>query len=179
MVMQGTAFVFINWEQAVHLGHVGWGFSLNEEQSLFYFGSTDHLYRHPWWDLPGWVRYAHVPARADGGIEDGGAYGAYIDWWGTTGSYDDMIRTMREGHHIRYHAASALPVQIARPERAVQCAEALAGAGWSVLKNNCVHQTYKVLSEYGASLPAPSLSWNNVIPKIWFTRLQGRQQLLV
>jgi hypothetical protein len=161
--MHGRAFVFINYEQAARFGHVGWGFSIDEQSDLFYFGSTDHLWRHPWWDLAAWMRYAHVlPADNN-------------DWWSTTGSYAEMVGTMHAGHHIRYHSLKELTVPDANPQRAVSAAEALAKGGWSVLVNNCVHQTYTVLTEYGAQIPAPAEPVTNLIPKVWFQQLAGQR----
>lgn len=163
--MRGSAFVFINLVQAVRFGHVGWGFALDERGEQFYFGSTDHLYRHPWWDLPAWIRYAHVEPELDN------------DWWYEIGSRDDMFRIMHAGHHaryhIRYHIAKEIPVENADPVSARRVADALQKGGWSVVSNNCVHQTYNVLSSYGAALPQPDRPLTNLIPKRWFNALPG------
>jgi len=168
--MEGCAFVFINTEQAVRFGHVGWGFCIDSAKGLYYFGSSDHLYRHPWWDLPGWLRYAHVEPDAD------------IDWWSNMGTYEEMMSVMSSGqsavdqrYRIWYHMAKEIPVPAARPQPAVAAAQALAGGGWSVLANNCVHQTYQVLTEYGAFIPAPAQPVTNLIPRLWFATLPGRQ----
>jgi hypothetical protein len=161
--MEGQAFAFINRNQALRFGHVGWGFCVDARKGLYYFGSTDHLYRHPWWDLPGWVRYAHVKPELDN------------DWWSGTGTYDQMMTAMSTGHHLRYHAAKLMVVGRPDPDRAVAAAEALARGGWSVLANNCVHQTYQVLTEYGAGIPPPSQPLTNLIPRVWFARLEGEQ----
>lgn len=163
--MQGLAYVFINVEQAVRFGHVGWGFALDESGSKFVFGSTDHLYRHPWWDLPGWLRYAHLAPGAD------------TDWWIDTGSLEDMLRVMNQGHHsryhIRYHIAKRIEVSHAQPDAAVEAAKRLEKEGWSIFVNNCIHQTHRVLTSYGASLPPPSQPLTNLIPKRWFAAVQG------
>ena len=90
-LMNGRAFVFINPMQAARLGHVGWGFALDTEGDRFYFGSTDHLWRNPWWDLPAWMRYAHVRP------------GQNNDWWSATGSYRQMMNMMSTGHHLRHN----------------------------------------------------------------------------
>lgn len=160
--MQGSAFVFINFIQAARFGHVGWGFSLDEMQDTFYFGSTDHLYRHPWWDLGGWVRYAHVGPELNN------------DWWSQVGTKQQMFETMSQGrHHIRYHACKRVTVAMPAPETAMTYAESLKAAGWSVLSNNCVHQTYDVLTKYGAELPMPTEPMINLIPKRWFAEIPG------
>jgi hypothetical protein len=159
--MQGSAFIFINYIQAVRCGHVGWGFSIDEMQEQFYYGSTDHLYRHPWWDLPGWIRYAHVEPELNN------------DWWSSIGSKSDMFEAMHRGHHIQYHACKSIPVEQARPEDAMNYAESLKSLGWSIFANNCVHQTYDVLTKYGAVLPVPDRPITNLIPKQWFSIIAG------
>jgi hypothetical protein len=160
--MAGRAFVFINPDQAARFGHVGWGFALDEAQDLFYFGSTDHLWRHPWWSLIGWLRYAHVaPAGSN-------------DWWSKTGTFEEMMIDMHRGHHIRYHSAKEVSVTNPNPESAQLYAESLAMAGWSVLINNCVHQAHEVLRRYGAvDIPGPG-DITNLVPRLWFARLPGR-----
>src|SRR6185437_16904874 len=96
--MEGAAFVFINFIQAGRMGHVGWGFLIDPATQTYYFGSTDHLWRHNWWDLVAWIRYTHVNPSANN------------DWWSGTGTHDDMLRMMSGGHHIRYHAAKRVSV---------------------------------------------------------------------
>lgn len=165
--MRGSAFVFINLLQAVRFGHVAWGFALDEAGTQFYFGSSDHLYRHPWWDLPGWIRYANVEAEGD------------IDWWAATGSRDDMLRIMSAGdpgrYHIRYHLMKEVTVESASVDTARAAAESMRTGGWAVLSNNCVHQAYDVLTRYGAQLPDPNQPLTNLIPKVWFGKIPGQQ----
>jgi hypothetical protein len=159
--MNGLAFVFINYVQAARCGHVGWGFLLEEQTETYYFGSTDHLLKDPWWDLIGWLRYAHVEPAG------------HNDWWCETGNKARMFEMMHTGHHIRYHAAKIIQVTKPAPQLAFEKAESLKQAGWSLLINNCVHQTYSVLSDYGAALPAPAAPVTNLVPKRWFSEIQG------
>ena len=159
--MEGLAFVFINFIQASGFGHVGWGFVLDENQERFYFGSTDHLVKDPWWDLIGWIKYTHVDANG------------HNDWWSEIGERERMMHVMSRGHHIRYHAAKLIKVPQSCPDRAFATAEGMRAAGWSLLVNNCVHQTHSVLSDYGASLPPPSSPLTNLIPKRWFETIDG------
>jgi hypothetical protein len=165
--MTGTGFVFINLVQAMRFGHVGWGFAIDEGQTQYYFGSTDHLYRHPWWDLPGWVKYAKVAPDADN------------DWWAAVGTRDDMLRIMSTGdvgrYHIRYHVAKEIAVSSACVAEARAVAEGLRTGGWAVLSNNCVHQAYEVLTRYGAELPPPTQPLTNLVPKIWFAKIDGKE----
>ncbi|MGH7193015.1 MAG: hypothetical protein ACREJM_05695 [Candidatus Saccharimonadales bacterium] len=163
----GQAFVFINVKQAARFGHVGWGFALGYGQDQYFFGATDHLIRHRWWNLGGWLAYSRV------------APGAEVDWWGETGNRDQMMQSMsppqasRQRYHIWYHYAKAIDVSQAQPEKALALAQALETGGWSVTDNNCVQQSYRVLSAYGAELPPVSsnpLSW---LPKPWFARIHG------
>ena len=50
MDQEGSAYIFINFEQAATSGHVGWGFAIGD--GLFNFGSTDHLWNL---DFPLWI----------------------------------------------------------------------------------------------------------------------------
>lgn len=163
--MQGSAFVFINLIQAARFGHVGWGFSLAEGQDRYYFGSTDHLFRHPWWNLAAWMRYAHLET------------GVNNDWWSEIGTRKEMLRIMHGGHHSRYHityhVGKEIAVPAAHPDEAIALAGKLDNGGWSLLVNNCVHQTYSVLTEYGATLPKPIEPFTNVMPKKWFAAIEG------
>src|SRR4051812_32667574 len=121
--MQGRAFVFLNQVQALRFGHVGWGFQLADD--AYYFGSTDHLYRHRWWDLPGWLRYAHVEPEGDN------------DWWEQTGDLNTMFQVMGRGHHIQYHLANVIAVRSCDPHGAIAVAREKRTGGWSVTNNNC------------------------------------------
>jgi hypothetical protein len=160
--MIGKAFVFLNPVQAARFGHVGWGFTLEEgDEPTCYFGSTDHLWRSEFWDIPAWLRYAHVIPSND------------IDWWEDSGVCRKMMDVMANGHHLRYHLVKELPVANAQPQLACQKARSLARSGWSLLANNCVHHTYSVLEAYGAALPPPMESPLNLIPRRWFANIEG------
>lgn len=88
-----------------------------------------------------------------------------------------MFRIMHQGHHeryhIRYHLAKEIEVSDANSDLAVEIAERLECEGWSVLANNCIHQTFNVLTAYGASLPEPARPIVNLIPKRWFAAING------
>lgn len=159
--MNGVGLVFINFEQAARFGHVAWGFQIQRDPDVYYFGSTDHLLKDPWWDLLGWARYAHVPPSNN------------VDWWSGTGDRSQMIQMMYSGHHIRYHAAKVFEVSSAQPNAALECADLMQHGGWSVLANNCVHQTSEVLTRYGATLPKLQSSPHHLIPKQWFSSIKG------
>ncbi len=164
--MQGRALVFINFVQAARCGHVAWGFLRDSpitagQHDQYYYGSTDHLLKDPWWDLIGWLKYAHVEPTVNN------------DWWAELGDRSAMIRMMHKGHHIRYHAAKLISVPNADPFLAGTKASKLQHDGWSLLVNNCVHQTYEVLTAYGAKLPAPNVPVSNLIPKRWFAEIEG------
>lgn len=169
----GAIYVFINFEQAAHFGHIGWGFRLSDDNTCL-FGSSDHLYRHRIWDLPAWIRYMAVAPGGD------------IDWWCESGSMEQMLSTMRSGQHVRsgrhlfYHAYKEIKVDKPNPQRARETAEGQRMGGWEVLGNNCVHHAYQIFSDYGASekLPNPSLDPFHRIPKTWFKLLEGNAQKL-
>jgi hypothetical protein len=78
-------------------------------------------------------------------------------------------------YHIWYHFAKEIPVETFNPAAARECAEGLRSGGWAVLSNNCVHQAYEVLTLYGAKLPHPEKPLTNLIPKVWFAKIEGRQ----
>lgn len=164
--MTGQAFIFINYKQAAKFGHIGWGFLVAKDRYLF--GSTDHLMSHDWWNLPGWLRYMDVPV-------DG-----HTDWWLSEGSRDEMLRVMKAGHHIRYHHYKCLPVESADPVKAEATARQTGVMGWSVLDNNCVHQTYQILSAYGGNtlVPDPASTVLARIPRLWFDLLDGELGVL-
>jgi hypothetical protein len=164
--MYGLAYVFINYAQAVRLGHVGWGFSLDEGET-FCFGSTDHLYHESFWNAPALIKYMHVSPDAD------------TDFWFATGTRDEMLETMANGHHLRYHAYKVLPVNNCAPGDAKEVAAALEKGGWNVAYNNCVHQSHKVLTGYGAEcLPHPNVPMKHRIPRNWFNDIPTKRKLL-
>ncbi|MBX9641423.1 MAG: hypothetical protein K2X97_17335, partial [Mycobacteriaceae bacterium] len=159
---EGAFYVFINFKQAAQFGHVGWGFRLGEDR--YCFGSSDHLWRHDWWDLPAWIRYMHVPAGKD------------IDWWAEQGSKEQMLQMMGKGQlpefkgkHIFYHAYKkvAIDEHACFPEEAMRAAEFTSANGWHLSENNCVHQAYFIFSKYGKEqvLPSPYKDPLNMIPK--------------
>ena len=159
--MSGRAYIFINFKQAARFGHIGWGFQL-DDQSVFY-GSTDHLYHHRWWDLPGWIKYMNVPPHG------------HTDWWAEVGSEEVMLRTMKSGHHIHYHAYKVITVEQPRPEPARESAQAMQTAGWCVVGNNCIDQTYRIMSDFGGAhlLPAPYGMPLHVVPRLWFAAINS------
>lgn len=166
MSSKGSLIAFINYKQAAQFGHIGWGFRLNADN--YCFGSSDHLWKHDWWDLPAWWRYMHVPADGD------------IDWWSAQGSKEEMLEMMKTGPHIRYHAYKEIEADNVLPEQAVKYTEGLKSAGWHIAKHNCVHQAFQIFSTYTRehSLPNPYESPLNLIPKNWFARLPGSPQIL-
>jgi len=133
-----SAFMFINYEQALGFGHIAWGFELAPGQ--YFYGSTDHLLRRPMWDLIALVRYSCVEPGGD------------IDYWSGCGSFEQMLGDMSHGPHIRYHAYKQLPVGAAdaAPLKARIMAEGLKEGGWTLWDNNCVHQTHRILKTFGA-----------------------------
>ena len=161
--MPGNFYLFINFNQALRLGHVGWGFQI-DESGLFLFGSTDHLYHHPWWDLPAWVDYLYV------------APGEKTDFWCQTGDEGTMLETMSSTRaHIWYHACKKVKVGDASPAAARKTVDWLETAGWSLLVNNCVQHTYSIATEYGVGrdMPDPWRSAVRQIPRVWFAAVEG------
>ena len=164
--MPGSAIVFINYLQAARFGHIGWGFLLEDGASWCY-GSTDHLWRKPWFDVPGWIAYSHVPE------------GSNNDWWMEIGDRDQMMSVMTRSHHIYYHAYKQVAANAIRPEAAIAAAKSMRSAGWSLVANNCVHQTYRILTDYGAVLPRPKIISGSVVPSTWFAQIKAESEFLV
>lgn len=160
-----SAYMFINFEQALGFGHISWGFEI--EPGKYFYGSTDHLLRRPMWDVIALLKYARV--------EPGGN----VDYWSGQGSLDEMLAAMSAGPHIRYHAYKqlAVPFGDAAPLPAKAAAENLIEVGWTLWDNNCVHQTDRVLRIFGAGaliakpVQAPS-------PVRYFALAQGASCML-
>lgn len=164
--MYGLAYVFINYAQAMRLGHVAWGFSLDEGET-FLFGSTDHLFREAYWNAAALLKYMHVEPNG------------HTDFWFSQGSRDQMLEMMASGNHLTYHAYKILPVQQSVPDSAKTLAASLGKNGWNVANNNCVHQSYRVLREYGAeTLPDPNNPLKHRIPRTWFNEIPTKRKLL-
>jgi hypothetical protein len=164
--MHGEFFVFINFDQAAGFGHIGWGFLVGGER--YYFGSTDHLWNteYPMWHPLELIRYMNVAPQDNN------------DFWAELGSFDDMLHTMRRGQHVRYHAYKALPVEKAEPLRARALADQLRVTGWNVFFDNCVHQTYNVLTRYGVTdLPDPD-RLSHRFPKTWFDKIEAEPVIM-
>lgn len=167
LFVNGIAFVFINYEQAARCGHLGWGF-MTEIPDTFYFGSTDHLLRTPYWDLISLARYMHAAPDSP------------TDWWSRTGSRNEMLQDMKTGRHVQYHAYKELPLSEANAALARTTAEATGRSGWAVLANNCLHQTHRVLQSYGAgaALPNPRSPIIHRVPRKWFDRIESERHWL-
>lgn len=162
--MTGQAFIFINYLQALRFGHVAWGFATADGR--YCYGSSDHLLKRPMSDLIALAKYSHVPAGGD------------IDFWCEEGTYEEMLEAMSQGHHIRYHECKVIGGDYVGDVSAARAALAeVKAGGWSVLANNCIHHTYKILRAYGVadSLLAPVLfqPWS-MLPRKWFKLARGQ-----
>ena len=80
------------------------------------------------------------------------------DFWIETGTREEMLEIMRAGSHVRYHAFKTLPVKEPKILHTKALTETMTQIGWNVATNNCVHQTYELLTTYGATLPNPTKS---------------------
>jgi len=158
-----SAYMFINFKQALGFGHITWGFETAPGQ--FFYGSTDHLLRRPMWDLIALMRYSAVEPGGD------------IDYWSAQGSLSDMLAEMSRGPHIWYHAYKKLtvPASAANPDAARELAESLKDGGWRLLDNNCVHQTHRVLRAFGAGehMSVINHPWQAPTPVDFFGRAHG------
>lgn len=139
-----------------------------DEPNTYFFGSTDHLLRTPYWDLGSLCKYMHVPPQAP------------TDWWARSGSLEEMLQDMQHGHHVRYEAFKVIETLKAQPLSARATAEQTGTSGWAVLANNCLHQTHKIIAAYGAqaALPSHLTPAPHRIPRIWFDRIAAERQWL-
>ncbi len=175
METKGAIYAFINFKQAANFGHLAWGFRLPDNS--YCFGSSDHLWKHDWWNLAAWIRYMDVPAGGD------------IDWWCERGSQQDMLEMMKfgkhknyQGRHIYYHAFKEIEFDLSAttPELALAAVEDTSTGGWHLAKNNCVHQSYTIFSKYNKTyeLPNPFDNPLDMIPKSWFSKLSVESNTL-
>ncbi|HEY9678318.1 MAG TPA: hypothetical protein V6C76_09935 [Drouetiella sp.] len=157
----GAAYIFINFEQAVQLGHIGWGFHLDEDR--YFFGSTDHLWNlaYPMWHPAELYRYMDVQPTKNN------------DYWSSIGSEQEMLQVMHSGPHVRYHAYKRIPVTEPQTDAAVKFAEGMKDRGWNVVQNNCVHQSYAILTKYGGAILPDAHTALNRIPRHWFKQIPG------
>jgi hypothetical protein len=189
------SFIFINYHQALRFGHVAWGFALSPGESpgenqgkRYCWGSSDHLLRTPMSDLISLAKYSYVPPGGD------------IDFWCEQGSFEQMLESMSQGHHIQhqeihyhinYHAYKELHQenQSGNSARALQELELIRAGGWSLLTNNCIDQTYRLLAAYGSgdALVDPRRRYgrasragqkfsrlSTILPRNWFAAASGK-----
>lgn len=163
--MNGSIYLFINFKQALNLGHVAWGFAIDEETDRYFYGSSDHLWTAgSYLNLPAAIKYASVEPKGN------------IDWWAAEGSKEEMLTAMRAGDHIRYHAGKTCRIDNSNPEFAREMAERIKDAGWHVANNNCVHQAYNIFRAYGMrnEIRNPTIAGPIfLIPKLWFASWPG------
>ncbi|MBP9094034.1 hypothetical protein KBI23_23640 [bacterium] len=186
------SFIFINYHQALRFGHVAWGFALSPRESKrnkYCWGSSDHLLRTPMSDVIALAKYSYVPPGGD------------IDFWYEEGSFEQMLESMSQGHHIQhnelryhinYHAYKELhdERQSGNVNRALQELEVIKAGGWSLLTNNCIDQTYRLLDAYGAGAALVNPKWryqpkvsftgqkpsrlSTILPRKWFAAASGK-----
>lgn len=162
----GAAYVFINFEQAMALGHIGWGFFV--EEGRYFFGSTDHLWnrKYPMWHALELIRYMDV------------APGANNDYWSAFGTEEEMLKMMRSGPHVRYHSYKRIPVLNPNASAACMLAETMKDVGWNLAQNNCVHQSNAILTKYGGAILPNAYTPLDRIPRKWFAAIDAEEIIL-
>lgn len=164
---EGKAYVFINYDQAVGFGHIGWGFHIAGD--TYYYGSTDHLWntKYALWDPVELIKYMNVNPSGNN------------DYWSAQGTEEQMLQTMRLGRHVRYHSYKVVTTPKASPLLARAYADSMRENGWNVLLNNCVHQSYQILTKYGGKdiLPCPYKLINR-FPRKWFDSIPAEARQL-
>ncbi len=139
---QGSAYIFLKPDNALYLGHIGWGFQLSDGQ---YFGGSTENY------LKGIIRTLNRWPGEDN------------DMWGEMFRLEsDMFAKMKQLGYDRYKRVTVNNPNIAGAKRRAE--ETMMkgfGAG-----NNCLDHTYHVLEGYGV----PDMPWKqtNMAPNGWF-----------
>ena len=163
----GAAYVFINYEQAMMLGHIGWGF--RAEENRYYFGSTDHLWnrQYPMWHPAEIIRYMDVTP------------GVNNDFWSDFGTEEEMLEMMRcRPQAVRYQSYKRIPVLNPNPAAACKFAETMKDIGWNVVRNNCVHQSNAILTRYGGLILPNADTALGRIPRQWFAAIEAEEVVL-
>lgn len=151
--MEGFAYVFLKKDGAPLppgcAGHVGWGFSMHKAPSDLdaVFGATEN---------PG-----------------GGAVvlpGQDIGYWDSRSDHEHQMAFLFKRRN--YHAFKRAKVTVAYPDNAFAEARKQAGGGYTVIGNNCLDHTFRVLKAYGVQdLPWPL---THPSPNDWFAMFNGQ-----
>lgn len=148
--MRGLAYVFLRKggapvPMAGSMGHVGWGFLLEEDGRCF-CGSTEN--------------------EGGGMFVPGG--GKNDAWCVEVESADAMIELFRGRRYDGYKVSS---VREPKSAAARAIGESQSKAGYAGLQNNCLDHTYKVLAAYGDE----GMPWldTHPAPNDWFAVYNG------
>lgn len=138
-VTNGKACVFIRPNGANGAGHVGWLF---QNLSAYTYGSTENPSGKP-----------TVPAGGD------------IGWWWKSASFDQAKKDMKAKGYTGYKCVTVGKGNITS---ATNAALATKSGGYSVIGNNCMDHSYRILKAFGASMPSPTLE---LAPNLWYSDL--------
>ena len=123
-----SAFIFINPEQALRFGHIAWGFEVAPAE--YFWGSTDHLLKRPYWDVIALAR--NTPTSYPAKMSTTGV--------GPVAPSSKCSSDMATGPHIRYHsfkelAVAGLPRPLPRPRVFAESKllKAAAGPYWPII----------------------------------------------
>lgn len=168
-----TAMVFLNrtvtpdFGTKVFPGHVGWAFELDNGNMLY--GSKETVPGEGGeWNVP--CVYEVKPGRKNGVFIGEAKFPTILERL-TRGRYAD-------GPRFDYHQYKLIQVRNPHVNHATTVAWETKKSGYCLLGNNCMDDTYKVLSAYachGPALPNPSL---NLLPSGWFDAIPGGACLL-
>ena len=132
---QGSACMFNAPNAAAGFGHVGWAFEVGSS-GQWVFGSTDDN------------------AAGDPYVPPGQYNGA----WSRSGSFSAGLAAFRASSigYTRYRCVSTPTSAVGA---AVQQANAASGWGYTLIGNNCLDHTYRILTTYrGGIMSPPSLT---------------------
>lgn len=171
--MTGNFYFFINHEQAMSFGHIGWGFD-NPDGSCT-FGSTDHIWKGVDW-------------RNEQALQQAVSYicfsGPGNDAWVSKGRLATMLAAMRSGiadskPRIAYDGYKSIPVPVPNAQHAFTTAQEMDKKGWCLVNNNCLDHATSIANAYGVgwnSIPLVSsdpMPWKQThwAPNAWFDAL--------
>ena len=159
--MTGRAYAFIRWSGApvgpVNFGHVGWGFEIPAKTgaSTFYCGSTENI-----------AGSAQIYAPGDNG------------WWARLHTSEAaMFNEMRHSHlgsNNAYDEVVIIPMATSHSANAKATADQTRLEGYTLIGNNCMDHTGKVLEAYGVGWqPNGPMPWKQThsAPAAWFQEL--------
>lgn len=155
-----NALVFLLPNEPLELGHVGWGFQ--NSNGSWTWGATETS------------GVAKMPGTDNG---------TFVE----TGSKEQMLSAMRSGNrkngkrYFPYYSYKMLRATMPNPDAARFVADSLKDVGYTVIGNNCMDHTIRVLNQFSTvpMFPLPGTGPNPMwAPRFWFTMIPGEERMI-